>query len=222
MARGRRCRQGPDRRRIPKKPDYPDIVRAIAAGKETCMEIKVVPGDIAEHRLGAIVVNLFEGVKQPGGATGAVDRVLGGGVSELIAEREIKGALGEMTLIHTLGRIGPRRVLVAGLGKRSSFSPDSVRRVAAESTRYLRRIGVDSFASIVHGAGVGGLDPEELGRAIAEGAVLGAYRFSKYKSDPGRRTFSRSPSSSSTRQVRCHREGGGVGSGRRRGRQPVP
>ena len=149
------------------------------------MEIKVVLGDIAQHRLGAIVVNLFEGVKQPGGATGAVDRALDGVVSELIAEREIKGALGEMTLIHTLGRIGPRRVLVAGLGERSGFSPDSVRRVVAESTRYLRRIGVHSFASIVHGAGVGGLDPEESGRAIAEGAVLGAYRFSKYKSDPG-------------------------------------
>ncbi len=36
------------------------------------MEVKVVSGDITKLPLGAITVNLFEGVKSPSGATGAV------------------------------------------------------------------------------------------------------------------------------------------------------
>lgn len=145
------------------------------------MEIKVVAGDITQQQ-GAIVVNLFEGVTSPEGATGAVDRALDGAISDLIAEGEIKGKRGEMTLIHTLGKMTPTRVLVAGLGKADDFSQDHVRSVTAASCRYLSRVGVTSASTIAHGAGIGGIDTRASGQAIAEGAVLGLYRFDKYKS----------------------------------------
>ncbi len=147
------------------------------------MKIEVVSGDVTQQQVGAIVVNLFEGVKEPSGATRAADEALDGAVSALIADGEIKGKLGEMTLVHTLGKMRPSRVLVAGLGRPFKFGSDTVRRVSAESTRYLRRINVDSFATVVHGAGTGGLEPGDSGRAIVEGAILGDYRFAKYKSD---------------------------------------
>ena len=151
------------------------------------MEIKVVSGDITQQRVGAIVVNLFEGVTAPGGATGAVDRALDGGISKLIEDGEIKGKRGEMTLIHTLDRMAPSRVLVAGLGKASDFTVDAVRTVAAETCRRLRRVGVETVATIAHGAGIGGIDASASGQAIAEGSVLGTYRFDKYKSSDGDR-----------------------------------
>ena len=146
------------------------------------MEIKVVAGDITQQKVGAIVVNLFEGVKAPGGATGAVDQALDGAISELIKGGEIKGKRGEMTLIHTLGKMAPSRVMVAGLGKESRFTADTVRSVAGESCRHLRRVGVEIVATVAHGAGVGGLDAGSSGQAIAEGSILGLYRFAKYKS----------------------------------------
>ena len=61
------------------------------------MEIKVIQGDITQQQVDAIVVNLFEGVKQPGGATGAVDRALGGALTQLIEDGDIKGKGGEAT-----------------------------------------------------------------------------------------------------------------------------
>ena len=146
------------------------------------MDIKVVAGDIAGQDVGAVVVNLFEGVTSPGGATGAVDRAMGGAISALIADGEIKGKRGEMTLIHTLGTIAPKRVLVAGLGKAEAFTLDGVRSVAAESARRLNGIGVESAATIVHGAGIAGLDDKASAQALAEGVVMGMYRFDKYKS----------------------------------------
>ena len=146
------------------------------------MDIKVVAGDITQQAVGAIIVNLFQGVTAPGGATGAADSALDGAISRLIEEGETKGKRGEMTLVHTLGKMAPTRVLVAGLGESSDFTLDRVRSVTAESLRYLRRIGVESIATIAHGAGIGGLDARGSGQAIAEGAVLGLYRLDKYKS----------------------------------------
>ena len=146
------------------------------------MEIKVVAGDIVQQETGAVVVNLFEGITAPGGATGAVDVALGGAISALIADGEIKGKRGELTLIHTLGKILPKRVLVAGLGKSETFSLDEVRDVAAATARHLSGIGVESAATIVHGAGIAGLDARASAQALAEGMVMGMYRFDKYKS----------------------------------------
>jgi leucyl aminopeptidase len=146
------------------------------------MEIKAISGDITRQQVGAIVVNLFEGITSPGGATGTVDRALDGAISKLIEDGEIKGKRGEMTLIHTLGKMTPARVLVAGLGKSEGFTLDAVRSVAAESLRRLRGAGVEAVATIAHGAGIGSLDARDSGQAITEGAILGLYRFDRHKS----------------------------------------
>ena len=101
------------------------------------MEIKVLSGNITEIEVDAAIVNLFEGVEHPGGATAAVDGSLGGAITQLITAGEVKGKLNEITLIHTLGRIKPARVVVVGLGKQAEFSLDKIRGVAAEAGRFL-------------------------------------------------------------------------------------
>ena len=144
------------------------------------MEIRVVQGDVAQIQVPAIIVNLFEGVQKPGGATGAVDQALDGAISQLIADGEIKGKKGENTLIHTFGKIGPSRVLVAGLGSQEDFTQERVREVMASSSRYLRKLGMERIATIAHGSGIAGLDVGASAQAIAEGSTLGLYRFKNY------------------------------------------
>lgn len=144
------------------------------------MEVKVVAGDITRIEAGAAIVNLFEGVERPAGATGAVDQALDGAITRLIAEGEIKGKLNEITLIHTMGKIEPARVIVVGLGKQEKFTMDSIRSVAAESCKFLRKLGVKRVATIVHGAGVGGMAPERAAQALTEGSILGLYTFRKH------------------------------------------
>ena len=144
------------------------------------MEIKVVQADVTQIKLQALIVNLFEGVQQPGGATGAADSALDGAITQLISDGEIKGKKGEYTLIHTFGKIAPSRVLVAGLGKAESFNQGSVREVMAGSCRYLRRHGMERVGTIGHGSGIAAMDARASGQAIAEGTILGLYRFKNY------------------------------------------
>ena len=144
------------------------------------MELRVVVGDITKIEVDALIVNLFEGVSQPGGATAAVDKALDGAITQLIDAGEIKGKLGELALIHTLGKIPARRVLIAGLGRKAQFDLDKVRRIVAEACRLLRTKGARRVATIAHGTGVGGIEPAASAQAIAEGAILGLYTFRKH------------------------------------------
>jgi leucyl aminopeptidase len=145
------------------------------------VEITVEKGDLAQHDARAVIVNLFEGVKTPGGGTGAVDKALDGAISQLIEDGEIKGKRGEVTLVHTLGKLPTPRVLVAGLGKQDDFDLDGVRSVTGTALRRARAAGASTVATIVHGAGIAGLEPEACAQAIAEGAVMGLYRFDRHK-----------------------------------------
>ncbi|MCC7366605.1 MAG: leucyl aminopeptidase [Dehalococcoidia bacterium] len=145
------------------------------------MDVRVAAGDLAQHEADVLVVNLFEGVTSPGGGTGAVDQSLGGAISSLIAMGDIRGKAGELTMLHTFGKLRAPRVLVAGLGKEKDFDLDAVRNLSANVVRHLRKPGVKTVATLTHGAGIGGLDPQGAAQAVAEGAVLGGYRFLKHK-----------------------------------------
>lgn len=143
------------------------------------VDVQVAAGDLTQISADALVVNLFEGVRSPGGGTGAVDRALGGNLTTLIADGALTGKRDELTTVFTFGALPAKRVVVAGLGDQAAFDIDRLRTLAANVARALRSAGVRHAATIVHGAGIGGLEPEACAQAITEGALLGLYRFRK-------------------------------------------
>ena len=145
------------------------------------MEIKVAAGGITKIEADAIIVNFFEGMEHPEGDTAAIDEALGGGISQLISQGEIKGKLNQITIIHSLGKLPAARVVVAGLGKQQELTLDKVRGVMAETCRLLRRKNVSSLATIAQGAGIAGITVEGAAQTITEGALLGVYSFRRYQ-----------------------------------------
>lgn len=144
------------------------------------MRIQVLRNDVTKTNIPALVVSLFEGVKVLTGTIGTVDTALDGAIRQLIDDGEIRGKSGELTLIHTLGRIGPDRILVAGLGRKEAFSINTIREVMGSACRYLRGKGVASAGTTTHEAWGIGFDAKTVGQSIAEGAILGLYRFQPY------------------------------------------
>ncbi len=147
------------------------------------MDIEVRRGAIQEQETELIVVNLFEGVSQPGGATGAVDKALGGQISDLIASGDFKGKLNDTALLYTRGEVPAKRVLIVGLGKQEQFDLDKVRQVAATAARKARSLGITQYATILHGAGAAGLDAAMAAQALAEGTILSQYRFTQHMTE---------------------------------------
>ena len=147
------------------------------------MQILVKKASITDAVADLIVVNSFHGVTAPGGATAAVDQALGGAIKAVIEAGDFTGKSGETLVLYTRGALPARRVLIAGLGKQEEFGPQVARNVAAAVARKARDLGVKTVSSVVHGAGAGGLDPLVAAQALAEGSLLGLYRFKGHWSE---------------------------------------
>jgi leucyl aminopeptidase len=146
------------------------------------MDIELRQGDITKAEFDIIVVNLFQGVTQPDGATGAVDRRLGGAISDLIAAGDFAGKAGETALLYTRGELPAPRVMVVGLGDAAGFGAAAARNASATAARRARELGGRTMATVVHGAGIGGMELTRAAQALVEGARLGLYRFGGYRS----------------------------------------
>lgn len=146
------------------------------------MDISVAIENIVEWETDAIVLNLFEGVTVPGGATGAVDAALNGQIRDLIDAGDFTGKFKQIAVLYPRDGIAARRLLLVGLGERKEFTLERVRQLSAAVARHARGLGVEQLATVVHGGGVGGLDVSDAAQAVVEGAILGTYRFTPYKS----------------------------------------
>jgi leucyl aminopeptidase len=144
------------------------------------MEIKAVIGEITGIKAGAIIVTHYEGAKAPEGASAAVDKKLGGTITTLLKQGDIKGKLNEITLLHCAGKLPASRIAVLGLGKKPELNLNKVRAAVAEVCRYLRSKNVANIASIVIGEGVNGIKTDAVVQAMTEGAILGLYTFRRY------------------------------------------
>jgi leucyl aminopeptidase len=132
----------------------------------------------------AVVVAVGKGPHGPLPTPGAeaVDRLLGGRLLPALADLGVRGAEDEVTRFATFGQ-GPFPVVaVVGLGAPDAaggYAPEALRRAAGAASRGLggRRRVVTLLAA------VGGTPDAERLHAVGEGALLGAYEFTAYKSD---------------------------------------
>ena len=152
------------------------------------MRICAVQGSLVDRACDVLIVNLFEGVKYPGGGTGAVDSALGGALTELIGTEQFDGSLGNTAVAYSCGKIPAKKVLLVGLGKREDFGVQQILQAAGSAAKKCRELQAASVASILHGAGIGGLPVYDCARATALGTMLGSYEFVKYKTEVPKRT----------------------------------
>lgn len=146
------------------------------------MRVYITEGSIVDAQVDALVLGIFEGVTEPGGAAGAVDKAVGGLIGKVLAAKEFKGELNETLALHLGGGQPYRKVVLVGLGKQEDLTTERVRQVTASGVRAAAKGGVKKIGTPLHGAGAGGLDPADAAQALAEGALMGLYKYEVYKS----------------------------------------
>ncbi|MDB4950213.1 MAG: pepA [Gemmatimonadetes bacterium] len=144
------------------------------------MKINVVRTDAAPAAALLLTVPLTEGDAALSGSAASLDETLGGQVQALRARGDFKGKENETLLLFPSGAGGPERVLLVGLGKVDTVTPERLRRAAGSAAKQATRSRLAS-ASFLLPAGLP-VSAEEAGRAVAEGLVLGAYTFTEHKS----------------------------------------
>jgi leucyl aminopeptidase len=144
------------------------------------MEIKVAAGDISHTRSDVIILNYFEDSEKLDGDIEIADKALGGVISQLVKKGEIKGKFKEITIVYTLGKLSSPKLAIVGMGKKSELSLDKIRVAVAEICKTLRQKSPEKIDSLAQGAGMPGINLEDVGQAICEGALLGTYTFRRH------------------------------------------
>jgi leucyl aminopeptidase len=104
----------------------------------------------------------------------ALDRELGGAISAQASREEFAAKLGSLVTVNTLGKSPARTVIVYGLGDHHHVKPAQLRVMAARAARAANGEKAKTLTIVAPDG-----DKATI-RALAEGAVLGAYRFTKY------------------------------------------
>ncbi len=129
---------------------------------------KAAPEDVNADLL---AVGIHSGEGPPEGLSAAAQPA--------VSNEDFTGKRGQTSLLYAGDDLAARRLLLVGLGERPSFTPEKLRRTAATVARRARTLKARNVAFVLptpEGSDAGG-----AARAAAEGAILGLYRFEKYK-----------------------------------------
>jgi leucyl aminopeptidase len=151
------------------------------------VELTSASGSILEQRAESYVVPLAEGSRRLSGATAEVDARAGGAIARLLRDGLVRGSLGEIAVLPALGRMRGKRIVIVGTGRAEQASADRLRTLAGTLIRRLRDLDAGRVAlaaqaplAAVGSAGGSGDGVEAAAEALAEGLVLGGYRFDRH------------------------------------------
>jgi leucyl aminopeptidase len=141
------------------------------------VQIRVRRAALNEVPVGLLAVGLYKGQDAPEEIASVAEPALSGG--------DFSGKEGETVLLYVNGDLASPRLLLVGLGDRPHFTLERLRRIAANVAKRTRSLEVSEAAFALPSPE--GVDIEGSARAAAEGAALGLYRFTRYKSGGGDR-----------------------------------
>ena len=141
------------------------------------MQIHIDTSAIEKIRADALAVICFEAPEKGEAQADPEIALQDGWLAEMRATKEFSGKLYEIAILHRPQGLAAKRLVIVGGGKRDKFSTVEARRVAGTLVRTLKAKGIRTIALLLETAA-------ENMTAMAEGAVLGGWEASKYKSDP--------------------------------------
>ncbi|MCU0490728.1 MAG: leucyl aminopeptidase [Chloroflexaceae bacterium] len=101
-------------------------------------------------------------------------------LASLVEAGDFKAKPKQTQLLYPRESLPARRLLLVGLGKRGSASADTVRQAAALAALKARELQLESYTTSLPASDM----PTALvAQALAEGTLLGLYRFLEYKSN---------------------------------------
>ena len=121
---------------------------------------------LREQKCDVLVINMFEGE--------TTSQELANKYA--LEEDNFKGKFKNTYLLQTYDKIPARKILVIGMGKKDEMTLDRAREIGAKITNKVKSIQAKSVAIDFD-------EMEDYIGAVAEGLLIGDYKFDKYKSD---------------------------------------
>lgn len=139
------------------------------------MKIQQVVTNPLETTADVLAIAVYSGTSIKDEPLASLDAKLGGGLAKLVDRAEFKGKKDQVLDFPSLGKLPASRIILFGLGAKDEMTDADLRMCAAKVARQAND-GKNSSLTLAYPEGVAG---PQL-RFVAEGVVLGSYKFSKY------------------------------------------
>ncbi len=143
------------------------------------MVIKILTKDIREVEClsDALILPFCEG--EGTAPYRVIDSIVKGLISNVMNSGEFEGKQNQITLVHAMNKMKPKRIALVGLGKKGDLTDEKIRQTGGKTASYLSGLGFkDVCLSAAHL-----LSLKHSPLPFAEGCLLSAYQFKKYKKD---------------------------------------
>ena len=147
------------------------------------MNILVKSGSPATTATDLLVYLDYEQEKTWGKSVRLIDQKFKGQLTNLRKSGEFSGKPNQTSLFHVRGEISAKRVLLVGLGTKEKISLERVRQAMGTAAKRARQIQAKGMVCLIPDIpkSTGRLD--DVAQAMIEGAILGDYRFTDYRTD---------------------------------------
>ncbi|MCK6529504.1 leucyl aminopeptidase [Myxococcota bacterium] len=145
------------------------------------MKFSLARGPVPKLTPGLLVVGVPQGNPKKSAVFQELDAAADGSAEAAVRDEKFTGKAGETLLLPGMTRVGCRQVLLVGLGERREITERSYRDLGGHAGARARKAGFQRIGFALETAveGRGGFGPRQA-QALAEGLVLGGYRFQKY------------------------------------------
>ena len=147
------------------------------------MNIQVKSGDVTTITTDVLVCLGYEQEKAWSKAIRPIDKKLGGQLTDLRKSGEFSGKANQTTLFHINGKVGAKRVLLVGLGSWDTMTLERVRQAMGTAVKQARRLKAKGIACVMPDVPKAIDKLDKVAQVMAEGLVVGDYRFSAYRTD---------------------------------------
>ena len=145
------------------------------------MNVALASTDATRARVDVLVFAIFDSdlLEKKGSPVPLrrADEALGGLLLHLAAEEGFKAKADQTFVLHTHGKLAAPKVLLLGLGAREKFTLEALRLAIGRATKTVQRLKAKSLAVQLPVL----RDLAEAIKAAAEGFVLGAYRYERWR-----------------------------------------
>lgn len=145
------------------------------------MRIDALETKILETPSDALLVGVSTELLNEQGLLPRLNDALRGVIGEEIKGKRLTGKLGEVRMLHTLGLLPVRTVILLGLGERRQLTALKLKESWAKALRKARQEGLEEMLVCFGSFRTDAVDAHTLGETFALAAHLSQYRFQDYK-----------------------------------------
>ncbi|MBV7507009.1 leucyl aminopeptidase [Bacillus sp. sid0103] len=128
-----------------------------------------------------LVIGLFDKPEKFSGKLAIIDEKFNGQLTELVKSGDISAKLKSNSKVHSLGKIGPKRIWFVGLGKEKEFSFETLKSAFGRLFKEVKASKLEEIAVYLDSFTSEKVDALDAAHAMSEAFALSTYQFEGYK-----------------------------------------